>query len=73
MYSDGWQPKEAGRPMKHHEAVSDAAVIGNNELTIQVVSTLGNYMKSLTTSKTAHVWSRNVSLYPLGLTQPVVC
>jgi alpha-L-rhamnosidase len=55
----------------HRYAVSDALKVGKNELTIQVVSTLGNYMKSLTTNETARVWSRNVPFYPLGLTQPV--
>jgi hypothetical protein len=55
----------------HRYNVSDALVVGTNELRIQVVSTLGNYMKSLTTNETALVWSRNVPFYPLGLTQPV--
>jgi hypothetical protein len=56
---------------KHTYDVSDALTPGKNEVTIRVVSTLGDYMKSLSNNRTALAWTRNTPLYPLGLTQPV--
>ncbi|AXC12542.1 glycoside hydrolase family 2, sugar binding [Acidisarcina polymorpha] len=55
----------------HTYDVSNALTSGRNEITIRVVSTLGDYMKFLLTNKTAQVWSRDTPLYPLGLTQSV--
>jgi hypothetical protein len=40
---------------------------GENNLTIRVVTTLGNYMKDLQHNKTAHVWTRRSPYYAIGL------
>jgi hypothetical protein len=55
----------------HTYDVSGALVPGVNEVTIKVVTTLGNYMKTLTDNKAARTWTENTPFYPLGLTQSV--
>jgi hypothetical protein len=56
---------------EHTYDLSGALIPGVNEVTIKVVSTLGDYMKTLTDNKTAQVWTENTPFYPLGLTQPM--
>lgn len=56
---------------EHTYDLSGALISGVNELTINVVSTLGDYMKTLTDDKAAQVWTENTPFYPMGLTQPV--
>ena len=55
----------------HQYDVSGVVVPGTNEVTIKVVTTLGNYMKTLTNNKTARAWTEDTPFYPIGLTQPV--
>ena len=55
----------------HTYDVSDALTPGKNEVTIRVVSTLGDYMQTLTDNKTARAWTEDTPFYPMGLTQPV--
>ena len=56
---------------EHTYDLSGALIPGVNQVTIKVVSTLGDYMKTLTGNKAAQVWTENTPFYPLGLTQPV--
>jgi hypothetical protein len=56
---------------EHTYDVSGALKPGVNKVTIKVVSTLGDYMKTLPDNKTAKVWTENTPFYPMGLTQPV--
>jgi hypothetical protein len=43
---------------------------GSNNLSIKVVTTLGDYMKSLANNPTAVKWTSDTPRYSLGLTQP---
>jgi len=56
---------------EHTYDVSGALKRGDNEITIKVVSTLGDYMKTLTDNKTARAWTENTPFYSMGLIQPV--
>lgn len=44
---------------------------GVNQIEIKVVTTLGNYMKTLTANPTAQAWTADTPNYPLGLIKPV--
>jgi hypothetical protein len=56
---------------EHTYDLSGTVIFGTNKMTIKVVTTLGDYMKSLTDNKTARVWTENTPFYPMGLTHPV--
>ncbi len=56
---------------RHTYDLSGVLLPGENRVTIKVISTLGNYMKTLSDNKTARDWTENTPLYPLGLTQAV--
>ena len=51
--------------------LSGALTAGANEIVIVLVTTLGNYMKTLTGNKTAQTWTAETPFYPIGLTQTV--
>lgn len=51
--------------------VSSAIVPGPNHISIRVVTTLGDYMKTLKNNPTAQAWTADTPTYPLGLTVPV--
>ena len=55
----------------HLYDVSGAFTPGVNEITIKVVTTLGNYMKTLKDNRTAQAWTSDTPDYPQGLTHPV--
>lgn len=44
---------------------------GMNQISINIVTTLGNYMKTLKDNRTAQVWTANTPNYPLGLVGPI--
>lgn len=44
---------------------------GRTRLEIRVVTTLGNYMKTLTGNRTAAIWTESTPFYPAGLSGPV--
>jgi hypothetical protein len=44
---------------------------GKNELSIKIVTTLGNYMKALKDNRTAQAWTADTPNYRLGLLGPV--
>jgi hypothetical protein len=44
---------------------------GMNQISIKVVTTLGNYMKSLKDNPTAQAWTAHTPHYPVGLVGPV--
>jgi hypothetical protein len=44
---------------------------GNNTIRIQLITTLGNYMKSLKENKVAQVWTSRQPFFPVGLVGPV--
>jgi hypothetical protein len=56
--------------------VADLLKIGDNEILIKIVTTMGNYMKSLTDNKIAQYWTnegRKIQpLEPTGLLGPVI-
>jgi len=56
---------------EHTYDVSGALISGTNKVTIKVVTTLGDYMKTLADNKAARAWTENTPFYPMGLTQPV--
>ncbi|MBS1664909.1 MAG: hypothetical protein JST68_27930 [Bacteroidetes bacterium] len=62
-----------GRPIgtkwhgEHLYDITSAIVDGDNYLTIQVITTLGNYMKTLKDNKTAREWTSRSPYYPAGL------
>lgn len=56
---------------EHTYDLSGALISGTNNVNIKVVTTLGDYMKTLTDNKTAHVWTEATPFYPMGLIQPV--
>ncbi|WP_263385035.1 glycosyl hydrolase [Granulicella arctica] len=51
--------------------ITAAVIPGVNQLMIRVVTTLGNYMKTLTDNKAAQSWTENTPFYAMGLTMPV--
>jgi hypothetical protein len=55
----------------HQYDLSGVLHPGTNEIRIKVVTTLGNYMKTLPDNQAAHTWTEHTPFYPLGLTQPV--
>ena len=56
----------------HVYALPPAALkTGRNTLEIHVVTTLGNYMKTLTENRTARVWTEDTPFYFAGLSGPV--
>ncbi len=52
---------------EHRYEITRAAVAGDNYVTITVVTTLGNFMKTLNHNKTAHAWTARSPYYPVGL------
>jgi len=52
---------------EHVYAVRSAVKQGENEISIKVITTLGNYMKSLKTNKVAQDWTSETPTYPIGL------
>jgi alpha-L-rhamnosidase len=66
-----------GRPLgtrwygDHQYDLSGVLHPGVNEVKIKVVTTLGNYMKTLPKNQTARTWTEHTPFYSLGLTQPV--
>lgn len=57
---------------EHLYEITGAFVAGDNYLTITVVTTLGNYMKTLKHNRTAHAWTRRSPYYPVGLTEVIL-
>ncbi len=55
----------------HLYEISSALHPGENYLSIKVVTTLGNYMKSLKHKKAAEVWTSETPILPMGLRGPV--
>lgn len=55
--------------------ISDKLIKGNNQIEIHVITTMGNYMKTLTENKIAQVWTNRKSNVqpdqPMGLVGPV--
>ena len=51
--------------------ISHALHAGDNQISVTVTTTLGNYMKTLPDNKAAHAWTSRTPFYPIGLTQPV--
>ena len=56
---------------EHVYDLSHALVLGPNQLTIKVTTTLGNYLKSLKENRTAQAWAADTPSVPVGLTHPV--
>jgi hypothetical protein len=56
---------------EHTYDVSGALVPGQNEITIKVISTLGNYMMTLSDNAAARHWTQQMPFYPMGLTDVV--
>ncbi|MEO8855320.1 MAG: glycosyl hydrolase [Ginsengibacter sp.] len=44
---------------------------GNNTIQVKVITTLGNYMKSLKENEVAQIWTSHQSFFPVGLIGPV--
>ncbi|HVW61198.1 MAG TPA: hypothetical protein VHC48_14205, partial [Puia sp.] len=57
---------------EHLYEITDAFAAGDNYLTIRVVTTLGNYMKTLKHNRAAHAWTRRSPYYPAGLTEVIL-
>ncbi len=57
---------------EHVYSVSNAIRRGENEISIRIVTTLGDYMKSLANNPTAVKWTADTPSYPLGLIQDPV-
>lgn len=55
----------------HRYDITNALVPGENHLAIRIVTTLGNYMKTLKHNRAAEVWTSNTPFLPLGLIGPV--
>jgi hypothetical protein len=53
---------------EHLYEITGHVIAGDNNLTIRIVTTLGNYMKTLQHNKTAHTWTRRSPFYAAGLT-----
>ena len=56
---------------EHTYDVSGALVPGQNEITIKVISTLGDYMMTLSDNAAARHWTQQMPFYPMGLTDVV--
>ena len=56
---------------EHRYNVSGKFNPGMNEISIKIVTTLGNYMKSLKDNPTAQAWTAHTPNYPVGLVGPV--
>jgi hypothetical protein len=56
---------------EHTYDVSGALVAGQNEITIKVISTLGDYMMTLSDNPAARHWTQQMPFYPMGLTDAV--
>lgn len=56
---------------EHLYDISGALVPGTNNISIRIVTTLGNYMKTLKDNPAAQTWTSETPFYPQGLTQPV--
>ncbi|HVU58646.1 MAG TPA: glycosyl hydrolase [Puia sp.] len=52
---------------EHLYEITGHVTAGDNNLTIRVVTTLGNYMKTLQHNLAAHNWTRRSPYYPVGL------
>jgi hypothetical protein len=55
----------------HRYDLSASIVPGENSISIKVVTTLGNYMKTLRNNPTAMTWTSGTPFYPLGLIPPI--
>ncbi len=55
----------------HVHAIPGALTTGRNTLEIHVITTLGNYMKTLTGNRTAEIWTENTPFYFAGMSGPV--
>lgn len=55
----------------HQYDISEHIVHGENSISIKVVTTLGNYMKTLKDNPTAVAWTSQTPFYPLGLIPPI--
>jgi hypothetical protein len=55
----------------HIYEVTEAIRPDENHLSIKLVTTLGNYMKTLKHNRAAEVWTSNTPFLPMGLTGPV--
>jgi hypothetical protein len=55
----------------HLYEISSAIRAGKNYLSIKLVTTLGNYMKTLKHNKAAEVWTKHTPFVPMGLIEPV--
>jgi hypothetical protein len=66
-----------GRPLgvkwygDHLYDITNAVAAGDNFLTIKLVTTLGNYMKTLKHNRAAEAWTSGTPFYPMGLIKPV--
>jgi hypothetical protein len=52
---------------EHLYEITGHVAAGANNVTIRVVTTLGNYMKTLQHNLAAHNWTRRTPYYPVGL------
>jgi len=52
---------------EHLYEITGQVVAGDNNLTIRVVTTLGNYMMTMQHNLAAHNWTRRTPFYPVGL------
>ena len=52
--------------------ISHAVIEGQNELTLRLTTTLGNYVKTLKNNRTAMNWSGNTPIYSPGLIHDVL-
>ena len=55
----------------HLYDITDAVVSGDNYLQVTLITTLGNYMKTLKNNKAAKAWAFETPYYPMGLTDGV--
>ena len=56
---------------RHLYPLKDFAVQGWNRLEVRVVTTLGNYCKTLKDNPVAQRWTRRQPFYPMGMLGPV--
>ncbi|WP_158615519.1 glycosyl hydrolase [Acidipila sp. EB88] len=54
---------------EHRYPLAGAAQPGRNEISIEITTTLGSYMKTLPDNPTAKAWTADTPDYPLGLTE----
>ncbi len=55
----------------HLYEISSAIHPGENYISVKLVTTLGNYMKTLKHNKAAEVWTSATPFVPMGITRPV--